>query len=82
MFGVMHHLRIAVCEDFRDAVAKGFDYKAEEYAGITAVEVDTVVVVQNGTMAGNPTVDLLLVDEKGNKYVVMVTGALLKSIPC
>ena len=79
MFGIMQHLKIAVCADADDAIRKGFDYKGRD---IKPIEISQVVVVQKGTVEGNSTVDLLLHDEAGNSYVVMVTGNLLKSIPC
>lgn len=40
------------------------------------------MVIRDGTNKGNPSVDLLLVDENGQKYVVGLTGQLLKMIPC
>ena len=79
MFGIMQHLNIVMCEDADDAQNKGYIYVDGSYK---AVEIDTVVVVKNGTEAGKPTVDIILKDQEGNKMVVMVTGNLLKSIPC
>lgn len=79
MFGVMNHLDIAICEDSTEAIVRGYEYSAPEYK---AVEIEKVVVIRKGTEEGNPTVDLVLRDENGNKFVVMVTGRLLKSIPC
>lgn len=78
MLGVMQHLDIVICKDADDAISQGFLYRG----GFTAVEIEKVVVVQKGTEAGAPTVDLILKDKDGNKFVVMVTGALIKSIPC
>lgn len=73
-------LSIAVCKDAEDATARGFFYRAPAYQSI---EIEKVVVVQNGTQAGNPTVDLVLRDPAtGRKYVAILTGRLLKSIPC
>lgn len=40
------------------------------------------MVVRNGTTAGNATVDFLLEDDSGQRFVLMVTGNLLKMIPC
>ena len=42
--------------------------------------VDHAVVPQE--KSGKPTVDFLLEDDTGQRFVFMVTGALLKSIPC
>lgn len=78
IFGVMSHLGVVVCEDVDDAIAQGYIYRSP----IVGVEIEKVVVVKNGTDEGNSTVDFLMRDEHGNQYVVMVTGTLLKSIPC
>ena len=80
MFGIMKELDVAICADAHDAVERGFVYRPEN--GYRAVEIQKVVVVQNGTEEGNSTVDLIIVDADGNKSVVMLTGALIKSIPC
>lgn len=77
-FGVMQHLKVAICKDADDAIQKGYLYREP----IKGIEITEVVVVQQGTEGQNSTVDLLLQDEHGNKFVVMLTGALLKSIPC
>lgn len=80
MFGVHQHLDIAICEDAQDAINKGFNYNAANGGTPrTAVEIEKLVIVRNGTVEGNATVDLLLQDEAGNKFVVMVTGNLLKT---
>ena len=80
MNGVHTSLGLVVCEDARDAAMRGFDYAAgEEYKPI---RIEKVVVVRNGTQEGRPTVDFVLQDESGQKYVFVITGSLLKSIPC
>jgi hypothetical protein len=78
-FGIMQQLDVVICKDAEDAVSQGFLYTPENF---TPVEIDKVVVVRNGTEAGHSTVDLVLKDEDGKQFVVMVTGNLLKSIPC
>jgi len=77
-FGVMNHLDIVLCKNSDEAIEKGFMYRAP----IKAVVIEKVVVVRAGTEEGNSTVDLLLKDQDGNQFVVMLTGNLLKSIPC
>lgn len=62
----------------RTLSTKGFQYGAE----FIPVVIDTVVVVGNGTELGNSTVDLILTDADGQKYVALITGQLLKAIPC
>lgn len=79
MFGVMQHLNIQICQTPEEASAKGFIYRQPDFK---AIEIDEVVVVRNGTEEGNSTVDLVLVNELGEKFVVMLTGRLIKSIPC
>lgn len=78
------HLSVTVCADADDAIAQGFNYAARPPGAprILPIEVKKVVVVRNGTQAGNATVDFLLEDDSGQQFVFMVTGALLKSIPC
>jgi len=78
------HLAVTVCADADDAIAQGFNYSARPAGAprILPIEVKKVVVVRNGTQAGNATVDFLLEDDTGQQFVFMVTGALLKSIPC
>jgi RNA:NAD 2'-phosphotransferase (TPT1/KptA family) len=77
-FGVMQKLEVHICKDAQDSIDRGHIYRD----GIKAIEIDKVVVVRNGTKGNNSTVDIVLKDQQGNTFVVMVTGALLKSIPC
>lgn len=79
MFGIMNALTLIVCEDADEAIAKGFDYNTRN---TKPVEITEVVVVNKGTEEGNPTVDFVMRDQEGNEYVVMVTGRLIKMIPC
>jgi hypothetical protein len=37
-------------------------------------------VVGRGTVEGNPTVDLVFEDERGQKYVAMLTGGLIENL--
>lgn len=78
---IHNSLSITICEDADDAIVKGFNWSAEKPA-IKPIEVKNVVVVRKGTVGGKSTVDFLLEDETGQQFVFMVTGALLKSIPC
>lgn len=38
------------------------------------------LVIGRGTVLGNPTVDLVFEDEKGQKYVAMITGGLIENL--
>lgn len=75
----MQSLIIKMCPDVQQAVAEGHVYTDDNF---TAVKLEHVVVVRDGTIENKPTVDFVMSDDKGNKYVFMITGALLKSIPC
>lgn len=75
-------LNITICTDVDDARSKGFDYIAAPVGLYKPVEIEQVVVVCNGTQLGLPTVDFIVKDESGQRFVFMVTGRLLKSIPC
>ena len=79
MDGIHYGLRIVVCEDAQDGINRGYVYRRPEYAPIRIAQ---VVVVRNGTEEGNPSVDLLLEDENGQKYAALLSGRLLKAIPC
>ncbi len=46
----------------------------------TMIRLDNAIVTENGTQAGRSTVDLQCVDPDGNKYVIMITGALLRTL--
>jgi hypothetical protein len=76
-FGVQSSLAITVCKDAAEAIDKGLSYHRPTYLPIEIVK---AVVVQNGTQSGNPSVDLILVDEKGQHYAMMITGRLLKML--
>ena len=78
---IHNHLNVAICEDGPDAAAKGFNWTAAQ-PPVKPIEVAQVVVVRKGTEGGNATVDFVLQDDTGQRYVFMVTGNLLKSIPC
>jgi hypothetical protein len=76
MQGVTKGFTIVVCKDADDAVEKGHDYKKGE----TRLNIKTAVIVQKGTEDGHATVDLVMIDEKGKKYVTLVTASLLKGL--
>lgn len=80
MFGIMQHLNVRIFNNADEASAAGYSHDAK-YADAEPINITQVVVVRNGTVGGNSTADLLLEDQKGNKFVVMVTGNLLKSLP-
>lgn len=79
MIGVQTDLAVSICEDASDAVRQGYFYRQPVYLPIKIIK---AVVIKNGTQSGGSSVDFILEDEKGQKYVVMITGAILKAIPC
>ena len=78
VFGVMNSLSVSICKDASDAIQQGYFYRPPVFEPI---EIDKVVVVKEGMQNGQASVDLVMVDAKGQKYVCMVSAALLKSIP-
>lgn len=72
------HLNVAICQDASDAIRQGFLYRPPVYKPI---EVKQVVVVKSGMQSGKSSVEFVLEDEKGQKYVLIMTGALLRNIP-
>lgn len=77
-FGLQTDLIIDICEDSKDASYKGYVYRPPIYEKI---KIDKIIVIKKGTLNDKPTLDFILEDEKGQKYVFMITAALLKSIP-
>jgi len=53
------------------------NYSLPEYK---ATNLTTAQIVGRGTECGNPTVDMIFVDEDGQKYVALITGGLIQSI--
>lgn len=45
-----------------------------------AIEIKHANIVRNGTERGRSTVDLVLEDGKGQKYMMMITGRLVKML--
>lgn len=78
MQGINQSLNIVICENADEATTKGYIYGPP----MKALNITEVVVVRKGTEGGRPTVDFILKDEEGNEYVTMITGRLLKGIPC
>lgn len=52
-------------------------YSRPVYKGASLEE---AIVVRNGTTGGKATVDLIFVDETGQKYVTMITESLLNAV--
>lgn len=69
---------VALCKDAEDACRQGYDYKGTKKI---PVQLDKIVVVQNGTVGGHSTLDLLLSDEDGNEYVALTKGSFFRTLP-
>lgn len=78
MNGIQQGLRVVICEDPHDAIKRGYLYRPPVYKPI---RINEAVVVKGGAESGNSTVDLVLEDEHGQKYALLIPSALLKSIP-
>lgn len=52
-------------------------FVAPEFKGAT---LDHVNIVRKGTVEGHSTVDLIFVDQNGQKYIAMITGRLMNLI--
>lgn len=74
------HMDVTVCKDADDAVARGFNWSAETSA-VKPIALKQVVVVENGTQSGGATLDFLVEDENGQRYVFITTARLLAAIP-
>lgn len=79
-FGVNQHLSIEVYRDADAASSAGYNYTVWGTPP-KALNIEKAVIVRKGTVGGNGTVDLVLVDGEGNRYVTMITAALLKTLP-
>jgi hypothetical protein len=75
-FPLMQQLSICIAKDAADAVAQGHVY----HEGYIPVKLDHVVLVKDGTVEHNPTVDFVMEDASGAKYVFMITGALIEML--
>lgn len=75
----MQHIDLTLCNTIQEAIGKGFT-KEDKYKDFTFITVEQATVVGQGTTAGNATVDIVLKDAQGNKYITMVTAELLKAI--
>lgn len=60
-----------------DTPADAPTYQKGEYQGGF---LQTARIVGQGTTGGNPTVDLIFQDNQGQKYIAMVTGALIQNL--
>ena len=77
LFGIVNALEVHIHEDAKEAMRAGCFYRPPVFKPIT---IERAVIVNKGTDSGAPTVDLILRDETGQKFVVMLTGNLLKSL--
>ena len=69
-------MKLKVFKGAQEAIAAGYVYREQH----TGLHIEEAVVVCNGTEEGNATVDLVMVDDAGNKFVTMTTVNLLKMV--
>lgn len=60
-----------------DSPSEAPNYEKPDYK---AANLKTAVIVGNGTVNGNPTVDFVFEDENGQKYIAMLTGGLIENL--
>lgn len=63
--------------NFVNSVAEAPKYSAPEHRAATLQQ---ALVVRCGTEGGNDTVDLIFIDDKGQKHVALVTAKILASL--
>lgn len=73
----MNAITINIFDNAQEAIKAGFTYHTENF---TVCDIVNAVVVKNGTLQGNSTVDVIMKDVNGNKFVAIITGNLLKGI--
>ena len=61
-------------------IVKGVEDAARYNKPWKALRITKCVIVPKGTVGGNPTVDILMVDENSNQYVALVTGSILENL--
>lgn len=78
MLGIVQHVSMVKCDSPDEAIQQGYVYRKDN--GYNPIHIDQAVVVKGGMQSGAATVDFVLHDEAGQKYVVMITANLLKAI--
>jgi len=81
--GIQQHLPILVMPSVESAKNQGYDYSDGTFQGkpITPVQIKQAILIKDGMVSGNSTVDLIMTDEAGNQMVVMLPTSLLKALP-
>lgn len=72
-----HNLNVKVVQGAQEAIEKGYVYREPEYQPI---RVDEVVVVKEGMESGKSSIDFVLTNAKGEKFVFILTENLLRSV--
>lgn len=75
----MNSINMHVFQDADEATGYGFNYNEWDKHPERITATDAVIVL-NGTVRGLPTIDLVCVDEHGNKHVMLITGRLLQVV--
>ncbi len=69
---ITNSLAVEIKNTPEEAPNYGDDYKL--------IKAHTAIIVCNGTVKGNPTVDLQLTDKDGNKYIVMASAFVIEAL--
>lgn len=64
--------------EIKDRIEDAPNYKQE--GGWNGATLRKAIIVRDGTEEGNDTIDLQFVDDKGNRYVAMITARLLRGV--
>ena len=70
----MNSVNIKICDTVEDAP----NYK--KMGGYTSLSIGDFVIVGQGRQSGRPTIDVLLTDDEGKRYVAMITGTLVEML--
>lgn len=79
MFSANGVLKVHRYKNANEAIEHGWDQNGH-YKDTKPLELSQAVIVQDGTVQHNPTVDLVLRDVDGNQYVAMVKASYIKSL--
>jgi len=69
----MNHATIKIHQSIEEAPI----YREPEFIG---VQITGYEIVKKGMATGKVSVDVILIDEKGQKYAALTTGSLLKAL--
>lgn len=72
---VQRDLTIEICETSQDA-----PNWSRDHGDVRSCRIENAYIVKKGMQSGKATVDLLFTNKDGEKYVVLMTGRLIKGL--